>query len=191
MVKLRKFVRKPGFGKFSDCYDGPYLIVDILSDVTFRIAKSPETRPKVVHHDHILPYFPKQASENIDKTWALEKSKTFKSTSKADAHCQTGDSGRAEIIIPAAPTGSQTSICAEQPVSEPVVTTASQADELNDGLAAIVEPCRKRVNVTAVDLSEVPCIEAKKRGRPRKVRNDSEIVGAPGAKVPRMHSAES
>ena len=189
MVKLRKFVRKPGFGKFSDCYDGPYIIIDILSDVTFRIAKSPDTRPKVVHHDHLLPYFPKQASENIDTTWALEKSKTFKSANKIDVCCQAGDSVQ-ENQSPAASSGSQTSICSQQPAPEPVVTTAPQVDGLNDSLATIDKPCRKRVNVTAVDLSEVPCIEAKKRGRPRKVRSSSDIESAPGAKIPRVDNPE-
>ena len=193
MVKLRVFKRKPGFGKFSDIYDGPYLIIDKLGDVTFRIAKSPESKPKVVHHDHILPYFPKQASEKMDKTWALEKSKTFKSTNKIDAHCQTSDDVRAGQSIRAAPclADAQIGDCADMSVSEPVVTTARKVDDdAAESLAAPEAPRRKRVNVTAVDLSDVPCIEAKPRGRPRKVKNLSGSDTTHSAKVPRVASPE-
>ena len=90
-VKLRRFRKEAGTHKYSDRYEGPYFILDVLGTVTFRIVKDQESRAKVVHHDHILPYFPKEASENIDKTWVLERSKTFKSTTKVDAVCQTSD----------------------------------------------------------------------------------------------------
>ena len=184
MVKLRKFVRKPGFGKFDDRYDGPYFIVDRLGDVTFRIAQSPDTRPKVVHHDHLLPYFPKQASENVDRTWVWEQSKTFKSTNKVDAHCQASDSVCAEQVTSAASPDPQSSVCVEQSVPEVDESAA-------DSLAALAVPCRKQVKVTAVDLLDVPCFEVKKRGRPRKVKADSEIDDERVAKAPRVDSPEA
>jgi len=36
---------------------GPYKIVKKITDVTYRIQKSPEARSLVVHVDHLKPYY--------------------------------------------------------------------------------------------------------------------------------------
>ena len=38
-------------------WDGPYFIVTVLSDVTYKIQKNPSSRSQVVHHDHLKPYY--------------------------------------------------------------------------------------------------------------------------------------
>ena len=37
-------------------WDGPYFIIDVLSDVTYKIQKNRNTRVQVVHHDRLKPY---------------------------------------------------------------------------------------------------------------------------------------
>ena len=37
-------------------WDGPYLVITKLSDVVYRIQKSPQSKPKVVHFDRLKPY---------------------------------------------------------------------------------------------------------------------------------------
>jgi hypothetical protein len=41
--------------KLQSPWEGPYLVIDVLSDVVYRIQKEPHTKPKVVHHDRLKP----------------------------------------------------------------------------------------------------------------------------------------
>ena len=58
IVKLRWFWKEPGTRKYAYHYEGPYYILDILGNVTFRIVNDKTFHGKAVHHDYILPYFP-------------------------------------------------------------------------------------------------------------------------------------
>ena len=148
IVKLRRFRKEPGTGKYADRYEGPYYILDILGDVTFRIVKDKTSHGKVVHHDHILPYFPKHASENVNNAWVLRKSKTYKApTKQADVACQA--SGRPEA---------------------PSSLSAASHHEEHPELPQPVSIPRKRVAVTAFTQDDVSPIVplVRKRGRPRK-----------------------
>ena len=42
--------------KLRPTWDGPYIIIKQLTDVTFRIQKGPRCKPKVVHCDRLKPY---------------------------------------------------------------------------------------------------------------------------------------
>ena len=145
VVKLRRFRKEPGTGKYADRYEGPYFILDVLGEVTFRIVKDQDSRGKVVHHDHILPYFPKQAPENVDNAWVLRKSKTYKPTNKVDVPCQA--SSEAEAAGESAAT------------SHPNVEPAA---------AAAADSPRKRVKISASTEADVICNITRKRGRPPK-----------------------
>ena len=49
--------RKKGLSpKLQRFWDGPYIVKDKLSDVTYRIKKSQRSKPKVVHHDRLKLY---------------------------------------------------------------------------------------------------------------------------------------
>ena len=49
--------RKKGKSPKLTCpWGGPYLVISVLSDVVYRIQKSPRTKPKVIHADRIKPY---------------------------------------------------------------------------------------------------------------------------------------
>ena len=68
LVLVKTMVRKPGVGKLMDRYEGPFTILDKLSDVTYRIQQSPAKKPKVIHHDRLKPYYPREPAEN-DTSW--------------------------------------------------------------------------------------------------------------------------
>ncbi|CAC5398946.1 unnamed protein product [Mytilus coruscus] len=38
-------------------WDGPYFIVTVLSDITYKIQKNPSSRSQVVHHDRLKQYY--------------------------------------------------------------------------------------------------------------------------------------
>ena len=144
-MKLRRFRKEPGTGKYADRYEGPYFILDVLGEVTFRIIKDQDSRGKVVHHDHILPYFPKNAPENVDNAWVLRKSKTYTPTNKVDVPCQASDEAEA----------AGESAATSQPNVEPAAATAEDSP-------------RKRVKISASTEADVICNIARKRGRPPK-----------------------
>ena len=42
--------------KLSDPFDGPYLVVAMLSDLDYAIQREAQKRPRVVVHDKLKPY---------------------------------------------------------------------------------------------------------------------------------------
>ena len=44
-------------GKFGSGWTGPYLVIQRLSDLLYRIQASKRARPKVVHVDHLKKYY--------------------------------------------------------------------------------------------------------------------------------------
>ena len=56
--------RKPGIApKLANRWEGPFLIIERLADVTYRIQKGPRGRPKVVHFDRLKAYMPQLPGE--------------------------------------------------------------------------------------------------------------------------------
>ena len=56
-VWLHNVRRKKGRNPKLDCpWEGPYLVVSVLSDVTYRIQKSRRAKAKVIHADRLKPY---------------------------------------------------------------------------------------------------------------------------------------
>ena len=56
-VWLHNEVRKKGqCPKHQYKWEGPFLVINKLSDVVFRIQKSQQSKPKVVHYDRLKPY---------------------------------------------------------------------------------------------------------------------------------------
>ena len=63
-----------GEGKLSDKYAGPYYVLDVLSDVNFRLSKSKDSEPKIIHHDRMKPFHQREKPK-ID--WVFEQSRTY------------------------------------------------------------------------------------------------------------------
>ena len=56
-------VRKKGVSpKLQSFWDGPFLVVQKLSDLVYKIQKSPTAKPRVVHHDRLKPCYEKLTS---------------------------------------------------------------------------------------------------------------------------------
>ena len=56
-VWLHNEIRKKGYNpKLQFKWDGPYLVLKKLSDVVYRIQKSPKSKPRVIHFDRLKPY---------------------------------------------------------------------------------------------------------------------------------------
>ena len=72
------FRKEKGVGKFADRFEGPYYVLDVLSDVNFRIIRAMEDKPRVVHHDHIIPYMEREPEPACDKAWVFERSRTYR-----------------------------------------------------------------------------------------------------------------
>jgi hypothetical protein len=56
-VWLHNPARKKGISpKLTRAWEGPFLVVNRLSEVTYRIQRGPKTKMKVVHFDRLKPY---------------------------------------------------------------------------------------------------------------------------------------
>jgi len=56
--------------KFLPYFDGPYFVLDSLDDVVYIIQKGPRTKPKVVHHDKLKAFKPR---EPLDNAWVFKE----------------------------------------------------------------------------------------------------------------------
>ena len=71
-VWLHNIRRKKGRNPKLDCpWEGPYLVVSVLSDVTYRIQRSRRAKPKVIHADHLKAYLGPAL-----KSWIVEREVT-------------------------------------------------------------------------------------------------------------------
>ena len=77
LVMLRSYKIVPGLNKLTDNYEGPVFIIDVISDITFRVAKDARSKAKIVHHDRLKPYCIRTAAQN-DNQWVFDYAKVYK-----------------------------------------------------------------------------------------------------------------
>ena len=68
-VWKRKFTFVKG-QKYRDHFEGPFYVIKVLGDVTFRITRNPTAKEEVVAHDHLKPYVGEPV---MDKSWIYER----------------------------------------------------------------------------------------------------------------------
>ena len=51
LVSLRSYKINPGTRKLEDKWMAPYRVIDVLDDLTYRVAQNAKSKPLVVHHD--------------------------------------------------------------------------------------------------------------------------------------------
>ena len=67
-------VYEAGTKKFADKYVGPYYVLDVLSDVNFRVARTADDPPQIIHHDRMNKIAQR---EKPDIKWVFEQSRTL------------------------------------------------------------------------------------------------------------------
>ena len=132
-VQLKVFRKEKGVGKFADRFEGPYYVLDVISDVNFRIIRAMEDKPRVVHHDHIVPYVEREPEQADDKAWVYKRSRTYRPP-PSDAAAQTdGDSAQGtlnSVTSAAAETAAETDPTDVEMTSEPAMMAGAGDDSL-------------------------------------------------------------
>jgi hypothetical protein len=72
-----------GTKKLGNRYDGPYYVIDVLSDVNFRIMATSADRPRIIHHDRMKM---SEQRKDVDLTWVFKQSRTHQRNRVADAN---------------------------------------------------------------------------------------------------------
>ena len=65
-----------GHRKLADRWVGPYFILDVLSDINFRVILNPNSKPKVVHHDRLKRYHARNGKPDV--SWVIARSRSFR-----------------------------------------------------------------------------------------------------------------
>ena len=60
----------------ADRWVGPFYILDVLSDINFRVIKSEHAKPKVVHHDRLKRYYARDGKPDV--SWVIARSRSLK-----------------------------------------------------------------------------------------------------------------
>ena len=77
----RKYVG--GEKKFADRYVGPFYVLDVLSDVNFRVARTADEEPQIIHHDRMKKI---ENREKRDIEWVLKASRTLQRRKAKEAN---------------------------------------------------------------------------------------------------------
>ena len=83
MIKNHR-VFESGTKKFADRYVGPFYVLDILSDVNFRVARTAEDKPQIIHHDRMKKI---DRREDSDIEWVFKRSRTLQRQKAKEANC--------------------------------------------------------------------------------------------------------
>ena len=121
-VKVRVTRRFKGM-KFVDKYEGPFYIIDQLGETTFRVAKSANTRERVIHHDLILPYFPSVDEEAANIDWVFEKARELAEGRVSQTGSQT------ELSVPPKGDGDAVPALNRTLLRDHTITVLEQPDE--------------------------------------------------------------
>lgn len=76
--------------KLQNPWDGPFVVIKAISDVLFKIQKSPHSKPKIVHYNRLKPFYSRQT---ISTKWIekvpenpIELSETEENLANDDLH---------------------------------------------------------------------------------------------------------
>ena len=83
MIKNHR-VFESGTKKFADKYVGPFYVLDTLSDVNFRVARTAEEKPQIIHHDRMKKI---DRREDSDIEWVFKRSRTLQRQKAKEANC--------------------------------------------------------------------------------------------------------
>ena len=169
-----------GEKKLADKWEGPLYILDVLSDVNFRVIRSPTHKPKVVHHDRLKKYH--HRDDKPDISWVLNRSKSYKQliddvTAASDSEQASGGS---EVAAKSAPDSNSGSGRQQEGVTDPLAPS-----NLDVG-SAVPSTSNASTQVTAVPPEKTP---KRGRGRPKKSAKEKSTATSASAGVASRDSA--
>ena len=131
--------RKGRCPKLQLAYDGPYLIIDKISDVVFRIQRTPRSKSKVIHFEKLKKYQGEKLTSWLDKVHQTP----------VDERQQIG---KPEVItVPQSP-DVQTKISEQEKDSEPDIQVESKIE--SDDIGPDISPDEDNCVGDIVDSTE-------------------------------------
>jgi hypothetical protein len=144
-----------GTKKLSDRYEGPYYVVDVLSDVHFRITRSPEDAARVMHHDRMKHV---EAREDVDTSWVFAQSRTYQ-RSKAGTG---GDAEAMKAVL------DRLTKLENKQLEKPRKRKVRKNVKLNNELDRVVDQTVPETCQLPGPTEQPQVQQKRKRGRPRK-----------------------
>ena len=151
-VWLHNIRRKKGRNPKLDCpWEGPFLVVSVLSDVTYRIQKSHRAKPKVIHADRLKPYLGPAL-----KSWISEKEEAVtpaesRVVSAGEIEPSTGVSGSA-VSREGEPDGND----AMESLDSVICSSPQEAGAMSDDAKSDVEISGTEVVAASGEDAEIP-----------------------------------
>ena len=134
-IWLHNIRRKKGRNPKLDCpWEGPYLVVSVLSDVTYRIQRSQRAKPKVIHADRLKPYLGPALRSWVSKGEETappavgQQSETEKAEGEETA-TRTEKAKGEETATPAASQRSETENAKGEETTPPAVSQQSETEK--------------------------------------------------------------
>ena len=165
MLKRCMAPKEKGTKKFAPRWVGPYFIVDVLDDTTYRIAESLEGPHKVTHHDRLKPYH-FDPEKVIDNSWVFGITKTKSEKGGVEIAVQTEGN----------PGGLPEELQCEEELAEVernllVVGDSSSSGTSTEEASSLVNDTQERKKVTVrSDFRDAAWFKnVERRGRPRRV----------------------
>lgn len=217
-VLLKHYTRTPLIGKLEDRYGDVHYVVDVLSDVTLRIARKGE-EPKIVHHDKLKPYHSREPEHDLD--WVYKLSRKYRLANNREIGVQTDDTPAEDAGL-LQPIHQELGLTAEPRAAEniPVPPAGKQpvrgrTTEQSTETRPLIKRTRRKKKKAAstVDVADAPAVptqqtaatapadavvqsaqplpqrQPRRRGRPRKEKGDAN--GEPVRLRPPSHLCES
>jgi len=157
-----------GEKKLADKWMGPFYVLDVLSDINFRIIENPTSKPKVLHHDRMKKYHSREAEP--DNKWVLERSRSY-SVSQAERATKSTDSSVKRQAASGA-VGKKPAVGRQKQSKKASLKPSGAGDEPTTLQRDNAEKNKKikgrKTKTTRTPEVQPPVVEKKKRGRPRK-----------------------
>ena len=130
--------------------------VTVLSDASVYITRAIEDKPRVVHHDHIIPCLKRQPETATDIAWIYRRSRTNKAPpSDAAARADTSTAQAPSTSTLAQPVKNDTAVDSNDVAQ--TSTLAAQIDENSDAAESYIarSRARKRRELSSAEESDV------------------------------------
>ena len=114
---------EPGTKKFRREYVGPWWIIDVLSDIHFRIQEFEFSHPRIIHHDRMKPYIFR--TETPTPEWAQKASRDISAAKLAKA----AERRKEQEAVPAQSVPLMPGTAANRAPVPPIASTGSKTRE--------------------------------------------------------------